>query len=118
MRRIFAAGLLLVLSSAPLHAQRARRSSRPHKGIPCGRSYISANKVCHIAAAAPDTSADSTAHALVRSPLPPGTLPGNALATPAPRTGPPSTDLDALLRERDSLRIVVATLKQVCIERP
>jgi len=112
--RALLAAAALAFFSAPLHAQRARHSSGSHKGIPCGRSYISADKVCHIASTSTDTSADSAAHALVRSPLPPGVLPASSLTAAPAGAANASTDLDAIRRERDSLRIVVATLKQVC----
>lgn len=94
----------------PLYAQRARRSSGTHTGIPCGHTYISASKVCHVAAATSDSATDSVATAHVRS----ASLTASVSSTvPSPATAA-STDLDVIRRERDSLRIVVATLKQVC----
>lgn len=117
-RAFTTAAAIAALVSTPLHAQRSRRSSAgTHRGIPCGRSYISANKVCHIATSTADTSADSAAHVLVRSPLPAAVLPaGSPAVTPSGASA--TADLEAIRRERDSLRIVVATLKQVCTGKP
>lgn len=54
-----------LLSASPAAAQR-RKSSGAHRGIPCGNSYISADKVCHKdtpPSAAPTAAAD-TVHAV------------------------------------------------------
>lgn len=71
--RYAAAGIALVVClSTVAQAQRRRSSSRSSgKGIPCGRSYIAANKVCHI-----DT------------PSQPRT---DSTAGPAPNSAPPAT---------------------------
>ena len=47
--RCAAAGIALAIClSTVAHAQKRRSSRSSGKGIPCGRSYIAANKVCHI----------------------------------------------------------------------
>jgi hypothetical protein len=52
--RLALATIFVVLAIAPIGAEAAPQCK---KGIPCGNSCISADKVCHISAAAPAPAA-------------------------------------------------------------
>lgn len=61
MRSVVLALMLLGIAVVPAEAQRKSRSSG--RGVPCGKSYISPDKVCHIGAPAspkPDSAPSSS----------------------------------------------------------
>jgi hypothetical protein len=86
MRFAILALLLLGLATAPADAQRKSKSSG--RGVPCGRSYISPDKVCHVGAPAspkPDSTPSRSAPANLASPT------ATATVVPAGSVGPVAT---------------------------
>lgn len=62
-RRAIASIMLVAIFAAPATAQ---RRAKPHKGIRCGNSWISASKTCRIGTSA-TTTPDTASHSIANS---------------------------------------------------